>query len=196
MAKPQVRWRALDDPGRSSGGSASRRRVEERRRGYSSREGVLVSTKQSSLTRRRWRRSLAIINAGSAAMPGPNGVVATEGVRGQAARSARGRQSRGREARLGGARSSSTRARLCSIRSEDLRVVAKLKLEGRRQAMLHPRFARESDGTQGARVVSRLQKSERRIFPWSRPNAGSSWKRGKSRGRPGPADSRCRDSNR
>lgn len=60
-------------------------------------------------------------------------------------------------------------------------VVAKLKLEGRRQAMLHrrlskpsaagskglvanvPRRDRESGGTQGARVESRLQKSGRRI---------------------------------
>lgn len=118
-AKPKVRWRILDDPVRSSGGSESRRRVEERGRAYSSREGVLVSTKQSLLTKRRWRRSLAVANAGAAEMQSSNGVVATEGVRGRAACSARGRESRRREARFGGARSSSTRARLCSNRRTD-----------------------------------------------------------------------------
>jgi hypothetical protein len=138
-AKPRVRWRALE-------------------RGHSSREGVLVSAKQSSLTRRRWRRSLVIINAGRAGMPNSNGVVATEGVRGGAACSARGRKSRRREARHGGARSSSTRTRPCSNRrtyretgSIDLGVVAKLKLEGRRQAKLHPRFF--GDRRKGASLV-------------------------------------------
>jgi hypothetical protein len=41
---------------------------------------------------------------------------------------------------------------------------ATLKLEVRRQAKLYRRKRRESGSTQGARVVGRLQKSERRIF--------------------------------
>jgi hypothetical protein len=147
-AKPRVRWRALE-------------------RGHSSREGVLVSAKQSSLTRRRWRRSLVIISHVVGWGPNPirlghgnvlGRVVATEGVRGGAACSARGRKSRRREARQGGARSSSTRTRPCSNRrtyretgSIDLGVVAKLKLEGRRQAKLHPRFF--GDRRKGASLV-------------------------------------------
>lgn len=58
------------------------------REARTSMEGVLVSAKPLSLTRQRWRRSLAVARAGSAAMPIAKELVATEGVRGQAACSA------------------------------------------------------------------------------------------------------------
>lgn len=64
-AKSWVRWRVLDDPvtlvfgGRASGDQGQ----AERGRAHSSREGVLVSMKRLSLTRRRRRRSPAAAGA-------------------------------------------------------------------------------------------------------------------------------------
>jgi hypothetical protein len=149
-AKPQVRWRIFDDLVRSSGGSASRRRVKQRRRGYSSREGVLAAAKRPSLTRRRWRRSLAVTGHVVGWGPGPmrngHGNVSDGWSR-----------QRSSEAKLH-ARRAAEKAAVGKHGVEELDqappgpgcartglydsgVVAKLKLEGRRQAKLHPRIS-------------------------------------------------------
>jgi len=120
---------------------------------------------------------------------------------------ARGRQGRGREAQRGRAADHGPQDHAvldpvgdegASVPEAPVRWVAEaLKLEARRQARLYPGVLftrrgrevaqheegeRESGSTQGARIVSRLQTSERRIFL-----AGTE-KRGATRDEPGAGE--------
>jgi hypothetical protein len=79
-------------------------RIQGRGSGHSSREGVLVSTKRLSLTRRSWRRAWRLRRAGPAERLDPvRAGAVTEDVRGYAMGSVRGRELRCRVASRGGA---------------------------------------------------------------------------------------------
>jgi len=135
--------------------AASRRRARARAaravqqgREHSSREGVLVSAKQHVFD----ETAAEAVPGGFAGEVRPKGRIgsrgiATEGVRGHVAGSARGRQRRSREVQRGGAfdRSSARTARHHAHRTPSKRlerarsgrVATRLKLEVRRQAKLH-----------------------------------------------------------
>jgi hypothetical protein len=204
----RVRWQALDDfvvsfSESAQAGAGSR----SRRRGHPSREGVLVSTTRPSLTRRLPRRSRAAVSVGPAERPDRagrswqgtseigrhartwltrlrTGGTARESLRSRLSYQYRAVSERGEE------RVSAQDALLGLWHGRSWRFAVKRSSTGSRgQSVTGPQGCgargardRESDSAVGARVVSRLQKSERRIF------FDGAVRRGATRDEPGTAE--------
>lgn len=162
-------------------------------------EGVLVRHPPSSLTRRRgergpggaaaWSWSLDVATRGGS---GQRRRLATEGARGHVTSSVRGRKSRGREAQRGGAtdRSSTRTARRpFPTRAPELRLRTHggtgrgrwPKLEGRRQATLHPGRVRWRSNDRRRAGAGRRGRPKGRKLPRACPEGAKALEGGPAR---------------
>jgi hypothetical protein len=162
-------------------------------------EGALVRHPPPSLTRRRgergpggaaaWSWSLDVATRGGS---GQRHRVATEGARGHVTSSVRGRKSRGREAQRGGAtdRSSTRTARRpFPTRAPELRLRTHggtgrgrgPKLEGRRQATLHPGRVRWRSNDRRRAGAGRRGRPKGRKLPRACPEGAKALEGGPAR---------------